>query len=87
MITPLAAEALLRNEIASDTAVGKALLVLLQDSELQNYRQSAKTADPYMTAKIVGRGEGIHSIATRISPVKDAAQPGRSPETAVGNPT
>lgn len=86
-MTPTQAETLLRNEIASGSAVGDALRVLLEDAELQCYRQSAKTADPYMTAKINGRGEGIHYVLNRIMPVQELAQPGRVSNAAVGAPS
>lgn len=82
MITPQAAEALLRAEVAANSAVGQALLALLQDAEIQNYRQSAKTNDPYMTARICGRGEGLHSIINRITPVQEIAHPGRISDAA-----
>lgn len=70
------AEQLLKQEVASNSPVGKALLALLQEAELQNYRQSAKTSDPYHLARICGRGEGIHSILNRITPEKQAAPQG-----------
>ena len=82
MITPQAAEALLRTEIAANSAVGQALLVLLHDAEIQNYRQSMKTNDPYMMARICGRGEGLHSIINRITPVQEIAHPGRASDAA-----
>lgn len=82
MITTPAAEALLRAEIAANSPVGQALLVLLQDAEIQNYRQTMKTNDPYMMARICGRGEGLHSIINRITPVQEIAHPGRSSDTA-----
>ncbi len=76
-MSPQQAEALLRAEVASDSQVGKALTALLLDSELQNYRQSSKTVDALVTAKIVGRGEGILSVLNRVTPVKDPALQGR----------
>ena len=70
------AEQLLRQEIASGSATGQALLVLLERAEIENYRVSTKTTDPYALARICGRGEGIHSILNRITPVQDAAPSG-----------
>jgi hypothetical protein len=84
-MTPQAAEALLRAELASDSAVGKALVLFLQDAEVANYRQTSRVSDPYAMARTVGRGEGIHSILTRITPVKDLADPRQVPMTAEGN--
>jgi hypothetical protein len=85
-MTPQEAEILVRQEVASGSPLGKALLLLLAEAELQNYRQSAKTVDPYTTVRICGRGEGINSIINRITPVQDAAQPGRPVPSAVGAP-
>ena len=73
---------MLRQEVASNSAVGQALVALLQDAELQNYRQSAKTTDPYHVGRICGRGEGIHSILNRITPVQAAAPTGLPPNMA-----
>jgi hypothetical protein len=84
-MTPQAAEALLRAELASDSIVGKALVLFLQDAEVANYRQTSRVSDPYAMARTVGRGEGIHSILTRITPVKDLADPRQVPMTAEGN--
>ena len=67
------AELLLRQEVKANSAVGQALVALLESAELENYRVSAKTADPYITARICGRGEGINSILNRITPTKEAA--------------
>ena len=84
-MTPTQAEALLRQEIASQSELGKALVLLLEDAELQNYRQSARTTDPYTTAVMCGRGQGIHSVLNRIAPVQEAAPQGRSiPNPAAG---
>ena len=77
-MTPAEAEILVRQEVGSGSPLGKALLLLLEDAELQNYRQSARTTDPYATAVICGRGQGIHSIINRITPVQDPAHPGRA---------
>ena len=82
-MTPQQAEQLLRQEVAAGSAVGQALLLLLQTAEIDNYRVSAKTADPYALARICGRGEGIHSITNRITPVKQAA-PSGLPDSAAG---
>lgn len=76
-MTPQQAEQLLRSELASNTPVGKALTVLIQDAEMQNYRQSAKTSDAFHLSRICGRGEGINSLLTRITPVRDAASESR----------
>jgi len=75
-MTPEQARAQLQQEVASGSAAGRALLALLAHAEVENYRQSAKTADPYHLARICGRGEGIHAIATQIAPVKYAAPQG-----------
>lgn len=85
-MTPLEAEKLLRQEVASESPLGKALTVLLEDAELQNYRQSARTNDPYATAIICGRGQGINSILNRITPTQDPAQQGRGVPVAAGAP-
>jgi hypothetical protein len=82
MITPQAAEALLRAEIAANSVVGQALLAWLHDAEIDNYRQSTKTNDPYMMARICGRGEGLHSLIKRITPVQEPAHPGRVSDAA-----
>jgi hypothetical protein len=71
------AELLLKQEVASRSPLGVALLTLLEDAELQNYRQSSRTADPYVTARVCGRGEGINSIIQRIAPVESPALNGR----------
>jgi hypothetical protein len=84
-MTPQAAEALLRAELASDSIVGKALVLFLQDAEVANYRQTSRVSDPYAMARTVGRGEGIHSILTRITPTKDLADPRQVPQVAEGN--
>lgn len=76
-MTPIEAQALLRSEVAAATPVGRALLVLLEDAELQNYRQSARSTDALMTATICGRGQGINAITQRIAPVADTALEGR----------
>lgn len=77
-MTPVEALALVRSEVAAATPMGKALLVLLEDAEIQNYRKSTQTIDALMTAKICGRGEGINAFLQRIAPVQeDAPQMGR----------
>lgn len=85
-MSPQQAEQLLRQEVASGSPVGKALTILLETAELENYRQSARTADPYATARICGRGEGIHSITNRIAPVKQAALSGQPIAPTAGEP-
>lgn len=72
--------------MTSDTMVSKALLVLLQDSEMKEYRQSVRTQDPIALAKITGRGEGIHNFINRIAPREASAQPGREADSAAGAP-
>lgn len=83
-MTPASAEALLRAEIAADSAVGKALVLFLQDAEVANYRQTSRVSDPYAMARTVGRGEGIHSILTRITPTKDLANLNQGSAVAEG---
>lgn len=85
-MSPQDAEKILRQEVASGSVTGKALLLLLEDAELQNYRQSARTTDPYATAVICGRGQGINSILNRIAPAQDPAQQGRGIPVAAGAP-
>lgn len=72
-MTPAEAERLLREEVASGSIIGAALKLFLEDAELQNYRQSGRTSDPYSTAVIVGRGQGINSILNRIAPTETPA--------------
>lgn len=84
-MAPQQAELILRQEVASGSATGKALVALLNHLELEAYRLSAKTSDPYHVARICGRGEGIHHILTKITPVQDAAPQGL-PMTAAGEP-
>lgn len=72
-MTPLQAEQLLRQEVASGSAVGKALLVFLEGLELEAYRQSSRTADPVSLGIICGRGQGLHSALNRIAPTAAAA--------------
>lgn len=72
-MTAAEAERLLREEVASGSAIGTALRLFLEDAELQNYRQSGRTTDPYATAVIVGRGQGINSILNRIAPAETPA--------------
>lgn len=82
-MSPEKAEQLLRQEVASGSPLGQALTILLEHAELANYRQSVRSSDPYTTARICGRGEGIHSITTRIAPVKQSAPmagPGTLPQ-------
>jgi len=85
MMTPQAAEALLRNEIASGSLAGKAILVLLQDAEVQSYRQTERITDPCTLARLCGRGEGLHAMMTRITPVQNPAHPGRGDSAAERN--
>jgi hypothetical protein len=85
-MTPDQASAILRTEMNSDTMVSKALLVLLQDSEMKEYRQSVRTQDPVALAKITGRGEGLHNFINRIAPREASAQPGREADSAAGAP-
>lgn len=72
-MTPKQAEALLRQEVASDSVVGKALLVLLEDAELQLYRQTARGTDPIVTATVCGRAQGVQHILKRIVPTAEQA--------------
>lgn len=72
-MTPKQAEALLRQEVASDSAVGKALLALLEDAELQQYRHTARSTDPITTATICGRAQGVQHILNRIAPTAQPA--------------
>lgn len=76
-MTPDQARALLRQEVASDSAVGKALLVLLADAEMQQYRQTARSTDPIVTATICGRAQGVQHILNQIVPTAQPA-PGNS---------
>ena len=75
-MTPQQAELILRQEVASGSQTGKALLVLLEHLELEAYRVSAKTSDPYHTVRICGRGEGIHHVLTKVTPAQEAAPQG-----------
>lgn len=84
-MTPQQAEQILRQEVASGSPTGKALLALLGHLELEAYRLSAKTSDPYHVARICGRGEGIHHILTKVTPVQDVAPQGL-PITTAGEP-
>ena len=72
-MTPAEAERLIKEEVASGSVIGVALRLFLEDAELQNYRQSGRTTDPYATAVIVGRGQGINSILNRIAPAENPA--------------
>lgn len=77
-MTPLEAQGLLQAEMRSGSAVSQALTALLTHAELECYRNTTKSADPYLTAVFTGRGQGIHHFATLISPVRTAAaQPGQ----------
>lgn len=78
-MSPEQAQALLRQEVIANSAVGQALLVLLQDAELKAYRKTLQTTEPYSTAVVVGRGQGIQSIIKLISPTASDAPEGRSP--------
>lgn len=83
-MTPSQAEALIKQEVASGSQLGTALLLFLEDAELQNYRQSARTTDPYTTAVICGRGQGINSIINRIAPTEAPAPNRAVPQVAAG---
>lgn len=84
-MTPQQAELILRQEVASGSQTGKALSLLLSHLELEAYRLSSKTSDPYHVARICGRGEGIHHVLTKVTPVQEAAQQGL-PSSPAGEP-
>ena len=74
-MTPLEAQALLQAEMRSGSSVAQALAVLLPHAELECYRNTSKSSDPYLTAVFTGRGQGIHHFATLISPVRTSTAP------------
>ena len=61
------AELILASEIKAGSQAGAALLAFLEHFELELYRQSATVADPFLTGKIAGRGEGINLALKRLT--------------------
>lgn len=61
------AELILASEIKARSQAGAALLAFLEHFELELYRQSATVADPFLTGKIAGRGEGINLALKRLT--------------------
>ena len=72
------AEKVLKQEIASGSNLGKALVALLDGLELENYRQSKSVNDPLVLARVNGWAEGINSVRKRITPDPATAPDGQS---------
>lgn len=75
-MTPEQALAVLRQEAASGSATGKALLLYLESAEIAAFRQTARSSDALTTATMVGRAQGIGSILTAITPAAAPAPQG-----------
>ena len=61
------AELVLAAEIKANTPTGAALVAFFNPYELELYRQSATVADPFLTGKVAGRGEGVNLALKRIT--------------------
>lgn len=61
------AELILASEIKAGSQTGAALLAFLEQFELELYRRSATVADPFMTGKVVGQGEGVNLALKRLT--------------------
>lgn len=73
------AEKLLAAEVASGSPAGRALEAFLSSFELELYRQSHTVADPFLTGKVAGRGEGVHLALKRIQKLTGDPSPPRAP--------
>jgi len=61
------AELILAAEIRANSHTGVAFLTFMEQFELELYRQSTTVADPFLTGKVVGRGEGVNLALKRIT--------------------
>ena len=73
------AELLVKQEMASGSQLSRALSVLLESAEVENYRNSSKVHEPLAVARVIGWAEGINSFRKRITPDTSAAQNGQLP--------
>ena len=73
------AEKVLAAEVASGSPAGRALVAFLSGFELELYRQSHTVADPFLTGKVAGRGEGVNLALRRIQKLIDGPSPTRAP--------
>lgn len=64
------AKEILQAEVGHGTATGAALVYLLTTLEREAYRQSSRVADPFLTGKICGQGEGIAKVLNAVSPTQ-----------------
>jgi hypothetical protein len=67
-MSPSEALVILKQEVASNSMVGKALVSFLKEAELKGYRQSEQHVDINLMLQAVGAGRNIHALLKQLAP-------------------